>query len=159
MDFLPWHSLNRGIERWRGLMSLRFRLIGLVCLILVGSLAFGSVIACRTASRSVQTEMHAALLVGRQTIENVVERLQNAADPKNDLRDLIASFKGNRHLRVWLVGDAAAIAKPSVEKSPFGGVPFWFTHPRSALAGDRAGFGRRGRPQLRDRRGSDRPSQ
>lgn len=109
-------------------MSLRFRLIGLVCLILVASLAFGGVIACRNASRSVQTEMHAALLVGRQTIENAVERLQNAVDPTNDLRDLIASFKGNRHLRVWLIGDAAAVAKPSIEKSPFGGVPFWFTH-------------------------------
>jgi two-component system, NarL family, sensor histidine kinase UhpB len=108
-------------------MSLRFRLISLVCLILVGSLAFGGVIACRNASRSVRTEMHAALLVGRQTIENAVERLQNAADPTNDLRDLIASFKGNRHLRVWLIGDAPAMAKPSVEKSPFGGVPFWFT--------------------------------
>lgn len=109
-------------------MSLRFRLIGLVCFILFASLAFGGVIACRNASRSVQTEMHAALLVGRQTIENAVERLQNAADPTNDLRDLIASFKGNRHLRVWLIGDAAAVAKPSVEKSPFGRVPFWFTH-------------------------------
>ena len=108
-------------------MSLRFRLIGLVCLILFTNLAFGGVIACRNASRSVRTEMQAALLVGRQTIENAVERLQNAANPTNDLRDLIASFKGNRHLRVWLIGDAAAVAHPSVEKSPFGGVPFWFT--------------------------------
>ena len=108
-------------------MSLRFRLIGLVCLILLTSLVFGGVIACRNASRSVRTEMRAALLVGRQTIENAVERLQNAANPANDLRDLVASFNGNRHLRVWLIGDAAAIAQPSVEKSPFGGVPFWFT--------------------------------
>jgi two-component system, NarL family, sensor histidine kinase UhpB len=108
-------------------MSLRFRLIGLVCVILIASLAFGGAIACRSASRSVRTEMRAALLVGRQTIENATERLQRAADPSRELRDLIASFKGNRHLRVWLVGAATVAANPSVEKSPFGGVPFWFT--------------------------------
>ena len=54
-------------------MSLRFRLITLVCLALVVSLAMGGVTAWVNATRSVRTEMRAALLVGRQTIDMAVE--------------------------------------------------------------------------------------
>ena len=108
-------------------MSLRFRLIGLVCLILLASFVAGGVIAGISASRSVRIEMHAALRVGRQTVAIAVERLHSAADPSRDLNDLVASFEGNRHLRVWLVGEAAHVAKPALESSPFGRAPFWFT--------------------------------
>src|SRR5215472_2769834 len=107
-------------------MSLRFRLIGLVCLVLLISLALGAAIAYANASRSVRVEMRAALLVGRQTIENTVERLQTAREPLRDLDDLVVSFKGNRHLRVRLSGEAAALAAPAVEKAALGGVPGWF---------------------------------
>jgi two-component system sensor histidine kinase UhpB len=107
-------------------MSLRFRLIGMVCVVLLISLAIGGVIAYSNASRSVRTEMRAALLVGRQTVENAVERLQNARDPSRELDNLIASFKGNRHLRVRLSGDPAAVAAPAVERAALGKVPSWF---------------------------------
>jgi two-component system sensor histidine kinase UhpB len=107
-------------------MSLRLRLIALVCCVLLASLALGGVIAYGTASRSVRTEMGAALSVGRQTLESAVYRLQNATDPERELDGLIASFEGNRHLRVSLVGKANAVASPAVEASPFGAVPGWF---------------------------------
>src|SRR5215472_16152301 len=107
-------------------MSLRFRLISLVCIVLLISLALGGAIAYSNASRSVRIEMRAALLVGRQTIENAFERLQSSRDPLRDLDDLVASFKGNRHLRVRLSGEAVAVAAPVVEKAAFGGVPGWF---------------------------------
>ena len=107
-------------------MSLRFRLIGLVCGALVVSLLLGCVTACVNASRSVRTEMRSALLVGRQTIESEIERLRQAPDPSRDLDDLVSSFKGNRHLRVRLVGEAEAVAAPVVERPPFGAVPGWF---------------------------------
>src|SRR6516165_3988402 len=97
-----------------GEMSLRFRLIGLVCLVLLISLALGAAIAYSNASRSVRTEMRAALLVGRQTIENTVERLQTARDPLRDLDDLVASFNGNRHHR----GRAAEGANPGGGRCP-----------------------------------------
>ena len=64
---------------------------------------------------------------GRQTVADAVDRLRSAADPSRDLNDLVASFAGNRHLRVWLVGEAAHIANPAHESSPFGKAPFWFT--------------------------------
>ena len=93
-------------------MPLRLRLIALVCCVLVASLALGGVIASNNASRSVRNEMRAALSVGRQTIESAVYRLQNADDPVRELDRLVASFEGNRHLRIWRVG---AIAAPAVE--------------------------------------------
>jgi two-component system, NarL family, sensor histidine kinase UhpB len=107
-------------------MSLRFRLISLVCVMLLISLVLGSLIAYSNASRSVRTEMRAALLVGRQTIENAVERLQNARDPSRELDELVASFNGNRHLRVRFSGDIPTATIPAVERSLLGEAPAWF---------------------------------
>jgi two-component system, NarL family, sensor histidine kinase UhpB len=107
-------------------MSLRLRLIGLVCIALVLSLTLGGVMAWLNASRSVRNEMRSALLVGRQTIENAIERLQNTPDPSRGLDDLVASFTGNRHLRVRFAGDPMAVTAPVVERPPFGTIPGWF---------------------------------
>lgn len=107
-------------------MSLRIRLIGLVAVVLVVSLGCGGLMAYLNASRSVRTEMQSALQVGRQTIQNAIEGLPAAGDPRPELESLVASFRGNRHLRVTLTGDADAIAAPPVESSPFGGLPGWF---------------------------------
>ncbi len=107
-------------------MSLRSRLIGLICVALTASLALGGVIAWVNASRSVRTEMHSALMLGRHTIEQAIEGMQAPPDPSRGLDDLVASFEGNRHLRVRLGGEAAAVAAPVVERPPFGAVPGWF---------------------------------
>jgi two-component system, NarL family, sensor histidine kinase UhpB len=107
-------------------MSLRLRLIGLVCIALVLSLTLGGVMAWLNASRSVRNEMRSALLVGRQTIENAIERLQNTPDASRGLDDLVASFTGNRHLRVRFAGDPMAVTAPVVEQPPFGTIPGWF---------------------------------
>jgi hypothetical protein len=108
-------------------MSLRFRLIGLVAIAFVVSIAVGGLIVSLIASRSVQTEMDAALLVGRQAVENAMEDLQNSPDPSRDLEGFIASFAGNRHLRVSLAGNVAAATAPVSERSPFGQTPAWFS--------------------------------
>jgi two-component system sensor histidine kinase UhpB len=107
-------------------MSLRFRLIALVAMVLMVSLAFGGGIACFNATRSVRTEMLSALLVGRQTVENAVKTLQGTPNPQRHLDDLVASFEGNRHLRVSVTGGAVAAAVPVSDLSPFGSVPAWF---------------------------------
>jgi two-component system, NarL family, sensor histidine kinase UhpB len=107
-------------------MSLRFRLSSLVCFVLLLSLALGSVIAYSTAVRSVRTEMRAALLVGRQTIEIAIGRLQGNGNPSRDLDQLVGSFDGNRHLRVWRRGGETVLAAPAVENGQFGRVPGWF---------------------------------
>jgi two-component system sensor histidine kinase UhpB len=107
-------------------MSLRLRLIGLIAVVFAVSLLLGGMIACFNASRSVQTEMRSASAVARQLIETGIAGLGRSQDPKRDLENLIASFKGNRHLRVVLAGDGAAVAAPVVEEPPLGQVPRWF---------------------------------
>src|SRR5690349_8398598 len=107
-------------------MSLRFRLIAPVCVVLLISPGLRGGIAYANAWRSVRTEMRAAFLVGRQTIASTIERLQNAPDPSHDRDDLVASFSGNRHLRVRRAGQMPVLAAPRVEKSKFGRPPAWF---------------------------------
>ncbi|MBV9252019.1 MAG: hypothetical protein JO227_22600, partial [Acetobacteraceae bacterium] len=107
-------------------MSLRLRLIGLVCIALVVSLILGSAVAWLNATRSVRTEMRSALMVGRQTIENAIERLQTSTNPSRDLDDLVASFAGNRHLRVRFIGEPMAVTAPVLERPVFGALPGWF---------------------------------
>jgi two-component system, NarL family, sensor histidine kinase UhpB len=122
------HGMLSEVDVKSGPMSLRFRLITLVCLALVVSLALGGITGWVNASRSVRTEMRSALLVGRQTIDIAIERLQQAPDPSRHLDELVASFEGNRHLRVRLIGEAPAVTAPVVEKPPFGALPDWFVH-------------------------------
>lgn len=107
-------------------MSLRFRLSSLVCFVLLISLAFGSVIAYSTAVHSVSAELRAALRVGRRTIEIAIERLRKSADPGADLDQLVNSFAGDRHLRVWRTGPETVLASPFAERAHFGQVPRWF---------------------------------
>jgi two-component system, NarL family, sensor histidine kinase UhpB len=107
-------------------MSLRYRLISLVCIVLLISLGLGSAIAYFNARHSVRHEMAAALLVGRRTAENAVERLRTAGDPARELDRLVASFDGDRHLRIRLNGKLSAVAAPAIERSVFGHVPGWF---------------------------------
>ena len=85
-------------------MSLRWRLISLIVIILAVSLVFGGAIACLSASRSVRTEMLSALVVAQQTIENAIDGLRTSHDPQQ-LENVVTSFKGNRHLRGFLSGD------------------------------------------------------
>jgi len=114
----PW-------KRQDDALSLRLRLIGLVVLVFVLSLALGGTVACLNASRSVEAEMQAALAVARQTIEAETAVLGTAAEPWRDLVRLVGSFHGNRHLRVGLSGgDRAAVS--AAPAPPTGRAPPWF---------------------------------
>lgn len=108
------------------LMSLHARLVGLICIALAASLTFGLAIACLSASRSVQTEMRSALAVAQQTIENGLDGLKNSQDPFGDLESLIAPFRGNRHLTIFVTGDDGAIVVPVPEAPALGDIPAWF---------------------------------
>ena len=106
-------------------MSLRFRLISLIAIVLAANLTVEAAIVSFHASRSVRTEMNSALQVGRQFVENALADLPNSKDPRGDIETLVAAFKGNRHLRVSQSGGATFVA-PSLEGSHFGMVPRWF---------------------------------
>jgi two-component system sensor histidine kinase UhpB len=107
-------------------MSLRFRLICLIAIVLIASLAVEGTIVSFNASRSVETEMNSALQVGQQIVKSALAQFPETSDRRRDLETLEAAFKGNRHLRVSLTSGAAATVEPSLEGSHFGTVPSWF---------------------------------
>lgn len=108
-------------------MPLRVRLMVLVIAALLTSLALGGAATLINASRSVRTEMESALQVGRQTIDNAVREIDVSPKPQRDIDDLVASFKGNRHLRVAVAGGVAdEEMQPVNDRRRFGKVPAWF---------------------------------
>ena len=80
-------------------MSLRYRLIVAIALMLLVSLGLGSTLAWLHAVRSVATEMEAALSVGEHTMRTVVPYIEKDSADAAELRQLIGTFDGNRHLR------------------------------------------------------------
>lgn len=115
-----------GERRSRTPISLRLRLIALVALVFAASLALGGTVASLNASRSVEAEMRSALAVGRQIVALGIAGLDRSEDPPRDLALLVASFRGNRHLRVTLTGAERAVAAPPPDAPPLAAAPRWF---------------------------------
>jgi two-component system sensor histidine kinase UhpB len=107
-------------------MSLRYRLILAIALMLLFSLMLGGGLAWLHATRSVATEMDAALEVGQHTVRTVIPYVNGQADDSAQLRQLIGTFDGDRHLRAMLVDtDGKAVASSSLATPP-DPVPAWF---------------------------------
>ncbi len=84
-------------------MPLRVRLIALIGVVLLASLACGSMLVGWHAASSVQTELRAALDVGTKTIRNGIDEVDRSDDRASELRHLVATFNGNRHVRATLL--------------------------------------------------------
>jgi two-component system sensor histidine kinase UhpB len=113
-------------------MPLRARLIALVGLVLLASLACGSALIAWHAAASVRTELRAALDVGTRTIRNGFDDLTRSSDRAAELRHLIATFNGNRHVRAALVDAQDQAVAVSRLFEPSLSVPDWF---RRIIAG------------------------
>jgi two-component system, NarL family, sensor histidine kinase UhpB len=113
-------------------MPLRARLIALVGAVLLASLACGSTLIAWHAAASVRTELRAALDVGTRTIRNGFDDLSRSSDRAADLRHLIATFNGNRHVRAALVDAQDQPLEVSRLFEPTLTVPDWF---RRIIAG------------------------
>jgi two-component system sensor histidine kinase UhpB len=107
-------------------MSLRGRVIGLVALMLVVSVSIYVMILWSGSRRDLSAELTAARMGGVQTVQSAFEDLPRSDHPQRDLRQLVATFNGNRHLsaavsdrfrRVQLASTAAMPQKPA---------PNWF---------------------------------
>jgi two-component system, NarL family, sensor histidine kinase UhpB len=107
-------------------MSLKVRLVLWVALMLLVSLMLGAGLAWWHATRSVATEMQAALVVGQQTVQTVIPHIGPDDDRGAALRQLIGTFNGNRHLRATLIGTDGATAAVSALLPPPEHVPSWF---------------------------------
>jgi two-component system sensor histidine kinase UhpB len=115
-------------------MPLRARLLALVGLMLLASLAGGGVLVTWHAAGRVQTELRAALLVGASTVRNALHDLA-PDDRATELRRLVATFDGNRHVQAMLLDASAAPVTQSSLFIPAQKVPHWFVR----LIGDPAG--------------------
>nr|WP_294527618.1 HAMP domain-containing protein [uncultured Rhodopila sp.] len=104
-------------------MSLRVRLVLWLGCILAVTLALGCGLAGWRAGTSVRAEMQAAVSAGQQTIANTIAETAGTPD---ELRRLIATFNGNRHIRAVLRDGQGAVVADSALQPPARPVPGWF---------------------------------
>jgi two-component system sensor histidine kinase UhpB len=104
-------------------MSLRSRLVLCLAGVLAVTLGLGCALAGWRAAASVRTELQSALAVGRQAIAN---GLAGGAASDAELRRLVASFDGNRHVRATLTAARGAVIAASQLQDPARPIPSWF---------------------------------
>ncbi|HEY1929205.1 MAG TPA: histidine kinase [Caulobacteraceae bacterium] len=107
-------------------MSLRFRVVLAIVLVLCAGSAVGIALAGLQARSALREELNAALTSGRQSLRGADSDLAHAADPQAPLSRLVRSFDGDRHLEVEEVGADGRVllaSRPLVST----GAPSWFT--------------------------------
>lgn len=106
-------------------MSLRLQLILLTTLVLLVSLLLGGLLTYGYARSKVRAEMHAAMAVGQRMARNAIADAGVSADPDRELRQLVADFDGDRHLRVsWKDDTGGIVASSELAPAPES-VPDW----------------------------------
>lgn len=104
-------------------MSLRLRvLIAIALVLLLGALA-GVGFSTWDARRALREELQAALLGGRQTVASAFEDLPRSSHPDRDLRQLVATFDGNRHVVAVLSEPAGGVLIRSTPYRRSAGAP------------------------------------
>ena len=88
-------------------MSLRLRVLTAIALVLLLGAGLGLALSTWDARRVLHEELQAALLGGRQTVQSAFEDLPRSGHPQRDLRQLVGTFDGNRHVVAVLL-DAGA---------------------------------------------------
>jgi two-component system sensor histidine kinase UhpB len=107
-------------------MSLRIRVLAAIALVLLLGAAAGGGLAALQTGRTLRTELSAALLGGRQTVQSAFEDLPNSDHPARDLRQLLATFNGNRHVMAALLDANGRIVRSSTPAATAAGTPRWF---------------------------------
>ena len=110
-------------------MSLRLRLIVSVALVLGLGMGLGGLLAGWHAARTVGVEMRASLRVGQQAVQAALGGPDagplDASLLDERLRELVAAFDGNRHVRAVLVDGAGRPVTSSRLAQPEGAAPGW----------------------------------
>ncbi len=106
-------------------MSLRTRVVIAIALVLLLGSVAGVGLAGWQAKAALRQEMAAALAGARQTVESAYEDLPRSDHPARDLRQLVATFNGNLHLRARLA-DARGETVFASHPSPAPRAPGWF---------------------------------
>jgi len=117
-------------------MSLRFRVVAAIVLVLVTGSALGLALAGWQARQWLRGELVSAQESGKLAVTRAYADLARSDAPEPDLRALIATFDGNRHLQARLIGpDGRLVVASRLE--PVAAPPAWFAallHPPVAPA-------------------------
>ena len=107
-------------------MSLRLRVVAAIALVLLVSAVAGAGLAGWRARQSLHEEFAAAMTGGRQTVASAFEDLPQSDHQARDLRQLIATFDGNRHVMARLLDTRGRVIAVSVA-APATPSPAWFS--------------------------------
>lgn len=107
-------------------MSLRGRVIALVALVLVVSVSIYVTIWWSSARSDLAAELSAARTGGLQMVHSAFEDLPRSDHRQRDLRQLVATFDGNRHLAVALLDRSGQVQTESKATMPRLAAPAWF---------------------------------
>ena len=107
-------------------MTLRLRLVMRIALVLIVSLLLSSVAVYWHAVRKVETEMRATITVGKHTVHNAVDEVDEATNPQRLLQTLVADFEGDRHLRASWIDSSGVVVAASHPAVASDRAPEWF---------------------------------
>jgi two-component system sensor histidine kinase UhpB len=107
-------------------MSLRGRVIALVALVLLISVSVYVAISVRSARNDLAAELGAARTGGLQTVRSAFEDLPRSDHPARDLRQLVATFNGNRHVTAVVRDQFGTISMESTAALAREAAPTWF---------------------------------
>jgi two-component system sensor histidine kinase UhpB len=107
-------------------MSLRARVVSLIAAVLLIAMTLGVGVAGYQARHALADELDAGLGGARQTVASAFEDLPKSDHPARDLRQLVATFDGNRHVRASLIGPDGKVALASNAQAVGDPAPPWF---------------------------------
>ena len=107
-------------------MSLRVRVVALIGAVLLLSMLMGTLVAGYQARQSLSAELAAGLGGARQTVVGAFEDLPKSDHAARDLRQLVATFDGNRHVQATLLTADGRPASVSRTVTPGPRPPAWF---------------------------------
>lgn len=107
-------------------LGLRRRILVLISLALLASIAAGLLLTYWHANKKVAVEMRAALSSAQSFVSDAVEPLPKATEPARSLQRIVSSFDGNRHLRAFWIGPAGQQVTESHLAPPDEHAPEWF---------------------------------
>ena len=105
---------------------MRGRVIALVALMLFVSVSIYVVILWSGSRHDLAAELTAARTGGVQTVQSAFEDLPRSDHPQRDLRQLVATFNGNRHLTAAVLDQSGRVLLASRAAMPARAAPDWF---------------------------------
>lgn len=106
-------------------MSLRFRIVAAIVLVLVLGSGLGLALAGWQARQWLRGELTSAQSGGELAVARAFADLDRSDAPDRDLRALVATFNGDRHMQALLIGPGGQVLAAS-SLAPAAPTPAWF---------------------------------